>query len=204
MKKLWATLKTMSFKEAVDYIWEYYKLHIFGIIFGGFFVISILTTVFGEEEPTYDIMTISNISYEDVSNLSEQLNQQGFEEYRVTVDTLGPGGDSLADHSPEQVQKFFARVAAGSLDIIVTNEGIAQQLYEQEGLTDLGEVLDLDKLANAGVELYQFGSENVYAIDTSQFAVFRDYERLQGKYMLIPLSAENKEKSKVFLETLLN
>src|SRR5699024_10034085 len=95
MKKLWATLKTMSFTEAADYIWEYYKIHILGIVLGGFFIGSIISTVLKEDPETYEVMVISEIPYDVIDDFSADINEQYFEEYEIMTDNIVSSGGGL-------------------------------------------------------------------------------------------------------------
>ncbi|MFD2656969.1 hypothetical protein [Gracilibacillus thailandensis] len=203
MKKLWETLKTMSFKEAVDYIWEYYKIHIIGIVLGVAFLVSILSTIFGEKEETYEVMVVSQIPYDITEQFSNQVNEKYFDEFQVTVNNITSGGESIADLSYADIQKFWANIGANMVDIIVTNETIAEQMVEQEGILEVDEVVDESLLEQNGVELYQFGTESVYGIDTNQLDVFDDIEPFQDKVLIIPINSENHDKTTQFLETLL-
>ncbi|WP_208586468.1 hypothetical protein [Gracilibacillus suaedae] len=203
MKKLWETLKTMSFREAVDYIWEYYKIHIIGIVLGVAFLVSILSTVLGEKEETYEVMVVSEIPYDITEQFSNQVNEKYFDEFQVTVNNITSGGESIADLSYADIQKFWANIGANMVDIIVTNETIAEQMVEQEGILEVEEVVAESLLEKNGVELYQFGTESVYGIDTNQLDVFDDIEPFRDKVLIIPINSENHDKTTQFLETLL-
>ncbi|SHM98090.1 hypothetical protein [Gracilibacillus kekensis] len=203
MKKLWATLKTMSFKEAVDYIWEYYKLHIFGIVFGVFILVSILTTIFEEKEELYQLMVVSEISYDVTEEFSNQINDKYFDDFQVATDNIISDGGSLSEQSYEQVQKLVARIATGMIDIMVTEEEFAAEMLGQEGLLDFNQVIDVSLLEEHNVELYKFDTEKVYGISTNQFDVFNDMEAFEDRILIIPASSENLDKTTQFLEELL-
>ncbi|GAE92009.1 hypothetical protein JCM21714_985 [Gracilibacillus boraciitolerans JCM 21714] len=203
MKQLWATLKTMSFKEAADYIWEYYKLHIIGTILGVAFLVSILTTAFSEKEELYELMVVTEIPYDVTEEFSNQLNEQYFSDFRVATDNIISNGGTLSEQSYEQVQKLVARIATGMIDAMVTDKVFAQELMEQEGLLEFNKVIDVSLLEEHGVELYQFGSENVYGISTNQLDVFNDNEAFQDRILIIPASSKNLDKTTIFLEALL-
>ena len=193
----------MSFKEAVDYIWEYYKIHIIGIVLGVAFLVSILSTIFGEKEETYEVMVVSQIPYDITEQFSNQVNEKYFDEFQVAVNNITSGGESIADLSYADIQKFWANIGANMVDIIVTNETIAEQMVEQEGILEVDEVVDESLLEQNGVELYQFGTESIYGIDTNQLDVFDDIEPFQDKVLIIPINSENHDKTTQFLETLL-
>ncbi|UOQ85136.1 hypothetical protein [Gracilibacillus salinarum] len=203
MKKLWETLRTMSFKEAVDYIWEYYKIHIFGIVLGIAFLVSILTTIFQEEEETYELMVLSQIPYDVTDQFSQDLNEKYFDGFNIVSDNILSNGGSLSEQSPEQVQKLMARIATGMVDIMVTDETMAQEMADQDGLVNFEEVADMEALEAQGVEFYQFGKGEVLGIGTNQFDVFNDNEAFQDRILIIPASTEKKERTKQILETLL-
>ncbi|QGH34003.1 hypothetical protein GI584_08190 [Gracilibacillus salitolerans] len=203
MKKLWETLKTMSFKEAVDYIWEYYKIHIIGIVLGVAFLVSILSTVFKEKEETYEVMVVSEIPYEITEQFSNEVNENYFEEFQVAVNNITSGGGSISDLSYADIQKFWANIGANMVDVIVTNEAIAEQMVEQEGILQIEEAVDMSLLEESEVELYDFGTDSVYGIDTNQLDVFDDIELFQDKVIIIPINSENHDKTTQFLETLL-
>ncbi|MGN8647412.1 hypothetical protein ACTNEO_16145 [Gracilibacillus sp. HCP3S3_G5_1] len=203
MKKLWETLKTMSFKEAIDYIWEYYKVHIIGIVLGVAFLVSILSTVFGEKEDTYEVMVVSEIPFDITEQFTNEVNEKYFDDFLVAINNITSGGGSIADLSYADVQKFWASIGANMVDIIVTNETIAAQMVEQEGILEINEVVELSLLEENGVELYEFGTESVYGIDTNQLDVFNDIDLFQDRVIIIPINSENHDKTKIFLETLL-
>ncbi|MGP4041421.1 hypothetical protein ACTWP4_16180 [Gracilibacillus sp. D59] len=203
MKKLWETLKTMSFKEAVDYIWEYYKLHIIGIVLGVTFLVSILTTIFEDKPETYEVMVVSQIPYEVTEQFSNQVNEKYFDDFQVSVNNLMSGGDSIKDLSYADVQKLWANIGANMVDIIVTDKTFAKQLVEREGILKIEEAIDLSLLEKKGVELYKFGTKAAYGIDTNQLDVFDDIELFQDRVLIIPINSKNQDKTTQFLETLL-
>ncbi|SFL51464.1 hypothetical protein SAMN04487943_1026 [Gracilibacillus orientalis] len=203
MKKLWETLKTMSFKEAVDYIWEYYKLHIIGTVLGVAFLISILSTVFKDKEESYEVMVVSEIPYEITEQFSNQMNEKYFDDFKVTVNNITSGGGSISDMSYADIQKFWANIGANMVDIIVTNEAIAEQMVEQEGILQVEEVVDMSLIEENGVEIYDFGTENSYGMDSNQLDVFDDVELFQDKVLIVPVNSENHERTTQFLETLI-
>ncbi|KAB8125867.1 hypothetical protein F9U64_21465 [Gracilibacillus oryzae] len=203
MKKLWETLKTMTFKEAVDYIWEYYKLHIIGIIAGLFIIISILINVFTEDEVAYNAMVVSAIPYEEVGAFSDQMNEEHFEDFRFAVDNITHDGGKLAEQSIEQAQKFTVRIATGEVDLIITDETLARELIDQEGLKPIEQIIDVELLEQEGVELLDFGTGTVYGMRTNNLDVFQDREMFQDRILIIPSTSEKDELSKQVIETLI-
>ncbi|MFC4401810.1 hypothetical protein [Gracilibacillus xinjiangensis] len=203
MKKLWETLKTMSFKEAVDYIWEYYKLHIIGIIAGLFIIISIVSSIIKGDEALYNAMVVSSIPYEEVGSFGEQMNEKHFNDFRFAVDNITHNGGELSEQSYEQVQKLIVRIAAGEVDLIITDDTFAKELIDQEGLKPIDQIIELEMLEQKGIELLDFGTGTIYGIKSTQLDVFNDRDMFEDRILIIPATSEKDEVSKEVIETLI-
>ncbi|WP_054787106.1 MULTISPECIES: hypothetical protein [Gracilibacillus] len=201
--KLWETLKTMSFKEAVDYIWEYYKIHIIGIIAGLFILGSIISSVLKEDEVLYNMMVVAPIPYDEVNVFSDQINEAHYEDFEVAVDNIIYDGGDLSNQSYDQVQKLIAKIAAGMVDVMVTDESFALDLVEQEGLTPIEDLFDVEKLKQHGVEVVDFGSGTAYGIKSNKLDVFQDNQHYQSRVLVFPSNAEQVDLTDDFLEALL-
>ncbi|SER51769.1 hypothetical protein SAMN04487944_105152 [Gracilibacillus ureilyticus] len=203
MKKLLETLKTMSFKEAADYIWEYYKLHIIGIIVGLFVIISIISSIVKEDEELYNAMVVSSITYEEVGAFGEQMNEEHFDNFRFAVDNITHNGGELSEQSYEQVQKLIVRIATGEVDLIITDEIFAEELIDQEGLKPIEQVVDLSMLEQKNIELLDFGTGTVYGIKSNNLDVFRDREMFHDRILIIPATSKKDDLSELVLKTLI-
>ncbi|GAB2553776.1 hypothetical protein [Gracilibacillus alcaliphilus] len=203
MKKLVETLKTMTFKEAVDYIWEYYKLHIIGTILGVAFLWSILATVLGEKEETYQMTVVGQVSYDTAEAFSEDLNERYFDDFRVLVDNMISGDGTLADMNYAEVQKFWANMGANMVDVIVAAEPLVEQLHEQEGLMPVEEYVDLSTLEE-GAALFPEDSDQVYGISVSDIPMFEDYPEFHSLILVFPINSENHQHTPEVMEALLS
>ncbi|MFC4388803.1 hypothetical protein ACFOZ1_13460 [Gracilibacillus marinus] len=203
MKKLIETLKTMSFKEAVDYIWEYYKLHIIGIAVLIFVIVSIITNIVKEDEVYYNAMVVAPVTYDQVNELSVQINQEHFDEFTFSIDNIAYQGGGLSEQSYEQVQKFIARTATGMVDFMITDEAMALDLIEQEGLKPIEDVYTISKLESKGVELLDFGTGTIYGIRASKLDVFSGSDVFRNQIILIPATSKNDDMTKEVFDTLL-
>lgn len=203
MKKLIETLKTMTFKEAVDYIWEYYKLHIIGSIILITFVVSILVNVFKEVPPQYNVMVAAPIPYEQVDLLRADLNANYFDDHEIVVDYIMHQGGSLGQQAPEQVQKLVARIAVGMVDAMVVEQDYGLELLEQDGLRPLNEFLDVEALEQSEVALEDFGTGEIYGIGTDHLDVFNDIAGFEDKWVVLIHNGENMDKTPEFFDTLL-
>lgn len=203
MKKLIETLKTMTFKEAVDYIWEYYKIHIIGGVLIIAFLVSILSNIFKDTPPQYNVMVVAPIAYEQIEVLQDGLNKDHFDDFEVAVDYIFHQGGSLGQQAPEQVQKLVARIAVGMVDIMVVEKDYGLELLEQEGLRPISEFVDIEKLEQEGVALDKFGTDQFYGIGTNHLDVFNDVEGFEDKWIVVVRNGEMMDKTPEFFETLL-
>ncbi|WP_066192214.1 MULTISPECIES: hypothetical protein [Gracilibacillus] len=204
MKKLWETLKTMSFKEAVDYIWEYYKLHIIGTILGVAFLWSILGTVFGEKEETFQITVLGQVPYDTAEAFSTDLNDHYLNDFRVITDSMITESGSLEDVDYAQVQKFWANMGANMIDVIIASESLADQFQGEQGLMPVDQYVDLPSLEEQEATLYRFGTEDVYGIATEDIPMFEAYPAFHDLIIMFPVNSENHERTEEVMDILMS
>jgi hypothetical protein len=68
-------MKPLSFREKVAYIWEYYKIHIFGIIFTAIIVPNLIYSIFIDKplEIYVGVAWVYDYEYEQISILHDKL-----------------------------------------------------------------------------------------------------------------------------------
>ncbi|ENH98368.1 hypothetical protein J416_00224 [Gracilibacillus halophilus YIM-C55.5] len=200
MKRLWQTLRTMTFTEALDYIWEYYKVHLFGIAIGLFISISIVSSVFGKDPVQYHVMVVGQVTYEQSEAFSNEINDEYFSDFEIAVDSILHDGGEWSNQSYGQVQKFTARSATGMIDLLVTDKGFANMILEQEGLRPMEDVIDVEQFSEEAT--HQLGTDDVYAVNADQFHVFRDSEALKDKVVAVMYNSEQSNLTDDVLQTL--
>jgi len=126
MKKL----KAMNFAEKRQYIWEYYKLHIFFIGFGAFIVGSFINIWFinpPKQDYLYIAWQAGFVHTQPLEELSEKLSVivHDPERYRVSVRAYVLGEDLQLNQA--LATRFHALLTTGGVHaIITTSEGIQE------------------------------------------------------------------------------
>lgn len=145
-------LKHLSRRELLEYIWDYYKLHIIGGLFCIFLLFSLISSYFRNSQTQLTVLMINNYSYleHDETHFEEFMASNGYQvtENSIVFDDLLFTGDETYDY--ETLQKLRVLLAAGDSEIIFGNGELFDYCVEQGGLMDLREILS-DELLN----LYQ-------------------------------------------------
>ncbi len=171
-------LKSMSRKDRVWYIAEYYKFHIFGAAILIFLAAAIGTTVYQGSFPTvYHSMYMNSSASMDIN--TEPL-EQDFSVYlelapkeRIITESIsipfGDGASSEMDYG--SMAKVSATIAAKSLDSIIGDRGSLEYFAAMSGCVDLEEVLSSQTLDQVKDNLvYAKGEDGVsraYGLDLS-------------------------------------
>ncbi|WP_117148946.1 hypothetical protein [Paraliobacillus zengyii] len=203
MKRLIATLKTMSSRrEKIDYIWEYYKLHIIGSVSAVLFLYIMIGNIFGEEEKVVEIMVVSEASLPVIEQVEEDLSEHSFEAFTLYIEYIQHKGGKIEENAFDQMQKMSAAISVGQIDIMITDETLATQLIEEDLFLPLSEVIDLKQLNQEQYQLIDFGTNEVYGISTKNIAYFDD-ESFNDTFILIPATSSNLEYVQSVMDVLL-
>lgn len=199
MGNLREQLKTMTFKEKVDHIWEYYKIHIFLIVTALVLVISITSTILSKQEVILNIsMMGEGVVTEDVQTVSESLNE-GLSDSEVLVDHIPLTSDELDNQSYMYLQKLITKIATGSIDVLIVEESIYQDLLNEGAFTPIDEVVSLESNDVKEQHLYSQSGE-IYGVSTTALPLFKGNDKLSGKVVCIPKTAKNKENINLVFE----
>jgi hypothetical protein len=212
-------LKELSFKKKIEYIWDYYKPIMVGIIL----TITLVSVI---------IQMAINISKEDVLyiatiNSVTQMEEnfpfvEGFKEYAaiderkqvVTVDTslmLNYESEDMDEYYMSAVMKLAAIIAARQLDVMLMEESVYNRHLYDGTFYDLHELLPEELYKR--VEPYliwgiteEESTSRPYAIDVTDIAevdvanTFGDKEILLG----VITNTKNQEYVIQFIEYLFN
>lgn len=145
-----AKLKTMTPKDKVWYIWEYYKIHIFALI-GMCFVIYLIGDIL------YHKTFTSQLSYVIINNFSQDYTLEEFNEAFKTYMGYGKKdlieadgslmiryGDRISEIEYGNMAKVSALVASQDLDIIIGDQLNIDHYTQLDGFLNLEEVLPKD------------------------------------------------------------
>lgn len=176
--------KDMTLGEKVEHIWEYYKIHIIGIVVGIIIVFSFLNIwVFNPPAKNgLDISVRAGYMESDVGvKLADELNPLIIEEganETVMVEHLPVGQDMDPQMTMASEAKFIGKIEVGEMDILIMNEIAYQQGLLQGIYVDLNEFetqygIKIDDSLEVTGEMFEAsedaqGVEGVYALDVNK------------------------------------
>lgn len=139
-------LKEMNFKEKRQYIWEYYKLHMFFIAIISFIVGSLLN-VWVFNPPRQDYLYIAWISphvhHELLNELGEKLEVivDDNERQRVSIVSY-----AQSDNPQERVAihtRFMANMTLGIIDLFITPRGGIDEMAFEGFIRPINPILEM-------------------------------------------------------------
>ena len=152
MKKLKSEIRKMRGmkpREALDYFWTYYKIHLMFLAIIIFFAVLILQANFGKkQELVFAAMLVDTgipqaAADSAAAGYAEWLELDG-ETQHVTLDaSVNIEGGTVAG-----LQKLMVSVAAGEIDALITDLDVADYELKGGALSDLQVVLPEETLAH--------------------------------------------------------
>lgn len=206
--------KDLSRKAKVQYIWDYYRLHIIAAICLVAFVISMIVHYAAYRESVLDIVMVNTLNpYEEsVSSTDEFFEQEGFtKKEEVTVDTsITFSDDDNYSTNYYSDQKLTLKLSVGGADVLFAPEFVFQQYADAGSLMPLTDYLTAD-------ELEQYKDMIVYATDSETGETppcglelndnqwLSDYGYYTGTvYFGIAYATDNKENAVDFFHYVMN
>jgi len=168
----WEKIKGMNFKDKVSHIWAYHKLPVASPFILAFLIIAIVNTVIQNRyEDVLSIAIINGIHVDDGGARDVSIREHLELEHphsRVMIDPTFMFMDGAL--TIESVQKLVVFIAAGHIDLLITNQYLFADYVRQEMFLDLGEIFSEDELAKMNI-VGRYGIDISAAVDTN-FAYF--------------------------------
>jgi hypothetical protein len=187
--------KKLKRKDKIDYIWEYYKLHICAGILGIIVVWSLLN-IWVFNPPPESAVSVNFMGDKIFSNnvevLEDELNPiivtEEMGNQRVRLNTFIFGEDPQMQMAAQT--KFAANVSARELDVIIMDKVQFDALVLQGSILPLDQVFSEDDMKSITDRLIrgkseQDTNEKVYGIDVTdnekiKTIMFGDHEKVMG------------------------
>lgn len=199
-----ADLKSMSRRERLQYIWDYYKLHIIGVIVLAALVVSF---IYGQ---VTKIVYVGNVTIlGDVLEESKReefqkiitgaVVKEGEKKKQAFVDSFSVGKDQIG---AQMMQKFIVKIAAGDIDVVVLDKEMFEEFVKQDMFMDVDESkLENSKLDKIEISLNQ-GNKKVVAVGAEGSSLLETIGLdTRNKVIAMPRSSINKENGmKIFQE----
>lgn len=151
-------LKGMSRKEKMEYIWDYYKIHIVGGLFLIIFIVSFIHGQLTRVDYVGNLTILAPVG--DEAKLSEAENEithivvkDGDKKKQAVMIDLIPIMNSK-NPEPQLLQKFMVKMAAKEIDVIVLDKEMFENLMKQGAFAKLDDLkeIDLENIKGAKVE----------------------------------------------------
>ncbi len=144
-------LKAMPWKDRLWYIWEYYKVHMLGLVILGFVIYLIATILYNqtfEQRLYYVVMnntTPSSANFDAINQEFKDLMGYGKKD-TVTGDgsVYLNFGETASEMDYAYMAKVSALVASQELDMLITDESTFQHYAESDAFMNLEEALPED------------------------------------------------------------
>lgn len=142
-----ADLKNMTRKQKIEYIWDYYKIHIIG---GLFLIILLVSFIHGQITKVEYVANLTiltpvgdNVKLEEAEKeLTNVVVKDGDKKKQVLIDYIPIINPENPE--PQMLQKFTVKMAAKEIDVIVLDKKIFDSLMKQGAFMDLSKVKEID------------------------------------------------------------
>ncbi len=210
------TFKELTFKKKLEFIWDYYKWWIIGVVFVavtlGYMIPSIIES--NKEVVLYAAFMNSNIVDAGSTTIMDDFVEYSgidIEGKKIVLDTnMYIERDRPTAFSNESTQKFFALLSTNTMDVVVLNTENFDFYVKQGTFSDLSTILSPEQMEKYKDLLVYASTENdstqkPYAINTTGSNVLKkDKAYLLDNYFTIPVNAEKQETAVQFLEYLMS
>jgi hypothetical protein len=187
----------MSPKERMAYIWDYYKIHIIGTIVAIILLISLISSMGGKKEVYLNLTILGKgINTEGVVQLQEQLTNKLVKDKadeEIFVQTLSYDNSSNDEASRTGIQKFAAEITTGSIDLLIVDKELFEEISSQQGLLALNDIKAFDKMNLDKQTLLhsKTSDEKIYGIGTSDIHLLAPLKLDENKVLCIPRNTKN-------------
>jgi hypothetical protein len=205
-------LKNMTNKEKAEYIWDYYKLHIMGVLILIFVVGSFIHGQVIKIDYEFKITLLGSISDEKkIDDFEKQLTslvvKEGERKKEALVDVIPlEGADSGL--SSMYMQKFIAELSGGGLDIVVLDKNLFKTFVEQGVFSRLDNIVELDLTAVKEGKIEAVGDDSeraIFALEASDIKRLQEAGfNTQNKVIGIVESTKQKDKAVMVLKWILS
>ncbi|ADL50368.1 hypothetical protein [Clostridium cellulovorans] len=201
--------KNMSFKKKREHIWEYYKLHIFAVIFAIVFVSYIIYDKTHTKEIIGNITILSNQVLDDKRiDLQEEMNKVVVANSKKQQVDIGVYPiESTGENVSQYISKLQVQIATGEIDLIISNKTFYNELLKSEVLLKLDDLeeLDFSTIGNKLIKGTTSSGEGTYAINAegNEYLKTMNIDSRDKVFAIISTSNRKEEATKMlkwFLE----
>lgn len=207
--------KDMSFLEKMEYIWDYYKVHILVGFFIIFILVAFINTMVNKKEYILNIALLGQyIDYDKEAKFDKEITQEiignsnGKKQAFVDFYRLIKDSDGTYVLDAPSFEKLMVRIGSGQIDVMIVDKKYFNIFVDQGAFLCLNDLkdLDLEKLHLAEVNSSLKIKPGVYGIYIDNDNKYLDYlgYDYKNKIIVIMNKDQHKELSIKFIKWLLN
>lgn len=145
--------KSLSTKQKIEYVWDYYRWHIIAVIFGITIIVSAILHVITYKEPLLSVMMLN--SYRSMSDSSEMGFDEFFEAYgyesfdgalELKKDLYFDENGNTNQEDYRNYEIMLALLIGGDYEIFLGTGDVYLEFVQQGFFADLSEILSEDLL----------------------------------------------------------
>ncbi|MCR5668026.1 MAG: hypothetical protein K6G05_03110 [Lachnospiraceae bacterium] len=204
MKETDITFKDLTTKKKLQFIWDYYKIHIIitAVIICSIF--SIVKTI--RNNASYDLyVAYINVATSDgFTDSIEDISDLKTDNYTDLLITEDPQGQNL-EYAYASSIKVMSAISAEKLDVVIADSYGIEYANQSDYLVDLNEFLgeeDASLLPTLDPDFLYDASGKAYAIDVSELSPFKEAGYTDSVYLGIVASENHQSEKAQFLSAL--
>ncbi len=173
-------MKHKTPKEKLSYFWDYYKWHVIVSILVLIVGISLIYETVTRKDVAFYALLLNGATYsfmqDNAENTSDFAAYAGIDEndYEILYDTTVQLGQGSANEY-EAAQKLMVYIAAGDLDVMVSDYSSLEKYAYKENFHDMRTFLTQEQIEKYGASFYYIDNAVVREIDAANDAMNLDY-----------------------------
>lgn len=203
--------KSMSRKEKLEYIWDYYKIHILSTLFVLFLIVSFIHGQITKVDYVANLTIVGGITNDSKRVESEKaitalVVKDGDKKKQALIDVIPIL--NAENPEPQLLQKFTVRMATKEIDVVVLDKSMFDTLMKQEAFLKLDKINGLDLNAIQNDKIKATDNQNntgIYAISAENVKVLQDMGlNTKNKVVAIMSTSQHKDSAILIFKWLLN
>lgn len=208
--------KKMSTEKKLEYVWDYYRFHIAGILILAIVIISTVYHFTTLKESVMDVVFVNGYCpYEEPLGLDEFFTSQGFNADTQEINIITSLNFTLTEDDyyaePHSFQTLIGMFTLGEMDVFAAPRQIYSQLATSDYIADLRSVFSEEELSAYEDILIYAVNDNTgeefpcgFNVSTNRWLLENAYYLEENCYIGIPSTFNDPQISKEFLLYILN
>ena len=197
------TFKSLSRKNKIQFIYDYYKFPIIAGILS-IIIISHISYSIATKQNTYCNITYygSNINTDNFNKLKDILNKSilsNNKKYAIFTNSLLVDSNSNYGDDPTTTQAFAVKLAANEIDLLFLNENYFNYFTSNNMLADLTTLDGFNSLSFSKDDLVRSkdsdGNEHIYGLKVDKLNLLDNISFPENTILTVAISSERTEEA---------